>query len=234
MQLQHQQNSSKKWEVTPKPWLSETINGSAWLLQLASLPSVSPKALLGVVKFFLKGLTCFKQSFFFWLDKLLRKQRWLFQPTRLPGCCWGCLPWCWKYTQRYSPAPGGCIQCLSTDLFVLERRCILRIRGSKLGDAWRIWDRRPVFGLLPCREQSTRLLERWTALAFQVFPGCQRQHLCPSETSCDWRNLSSKRQTQEGTAEEVNLTPFEGGKQRWASPPPAEHPLSPFCTDGAF
>lgn len=174
MQLQHQQNSSKKWEVTPKPWLSESINGSAWLLQLASLPSVSPKALLGGVKFFLKGLTSFSWSFFFWLDKLLRKQRWLFQPTCLPGCCWGCLLLCWKNTERYSPSPDGCIHCWSTDSFILERKYILSTRDTRLGDAWRIWDRRPVFGLLPCREQSTQLLGRWTTLAYQVFPGCPR------------------------------------------------------------
>lgn len=145
MQLQHQQNSSKRWEVTLKPRLSESINGSAWLLQLASLPSVSPKALLGVVKLFLKGLTSFKWSFFFWLDKLLRKQRWLFQPTRLLGCCRGCLPLCWQHTERHSPSPDGTILCWSADMFVLERKCILSTRDStwrcleNLGQEASIW-----------------------------------------------------------------------------------------------
>ena len=29
--------------------------------------------------------------------------------------------------------------CWSTDLFLLERNCILSTKDSKLGDAWRIW-----------------------------------------------------------------------------------------------
>lgn len=176
----------------------------------------------------------FQTKLFLLVGQIAQETKMTFSTHPPDGMLLGLPPLVLEVHAEIQPCPGGCIQCLSTDLFVLERKCILRIRGSKLGDARRIWDRKPVFGLLPCREQSTRLLERWTALAFQVFPGCQRQHLCPSETSCGWRNLSSKRQTQEGTAEEINLTPFEGGKQRWASPPPAEHPLSPLCTDGAF
>ena len=69
--------------------------------------------------------------------------------------------------------------CWSANLFLFDRNCNLSTRGPKLGEAWRTWGRRPGFGLLLCREESTHLLGRQTALAHHVSPLSFRNLLWP-------------------------------------------------------